>query len=700
VSVASAPVRTVLFAIVYLAATIAGRLTIMDGTSLSMVWPAAGVGVVWLAAQWHTRTRWADVAALSAITWGVNVATGASAGLAAAFIVANLVQAGVCLSLVRRWRPLLWGAGGAQPMRSPRDLWALLAAAFTATVSGAAIGPTAVWLFTGHYSWPGTAVWLARNTASMLLIGAVGLCFGHAVMAFRQRHGSLFRWPRHAVAALAATPRRRLAEYLALAVCSIAAYLAGFALNHGLPIAFTLIGLTVWAATRLATPFVVLHDLAVGVIVVLFTLHHDGPFALVGSDAVRAFLAQLFVATVAVVGLALALGRDERAALLDELAREKAVLAAAKEDETRRAGLMSAIIDSMADGLSVIDADGRVVLRNPAAAHLFGGQVSPGGKVAGSSHYGLYHPSGGLLTPDEMPVRRAMTGDTSGMDVVVRNPGVPEGRILHVKTTVLTEADGARSAVLLYTDVTAERRQRDDLAGFAGVVAHDLLNPLSAVQGWTTTAADALADAPDHPQVAQALAGLVRVDRAATRMRHLINDLLSYATSRDAAINPAPVDLAAMVTDIATARTDAAVAAGTVVPRFTVGHLDDVRADPVLTRQLLDNLIGNAIKYTAPGVVPHITVASAEDDGEVRVSVTDNGIGIPAGQHAAIFGDFHRAHRDHGYAGTGLGLAICRRIVERHGGTITATDDPAGGTRFTFTLPADLEAARPALATH
>jgi signal transduction histidine kinase len=124
------------------------------------------------------------------------------------------------------------------------------------------------------------------------------------------------------------------------------------------------------------------------------------------------------------------------------------------------------------------------------------------------------------------------------------------------------------------------------------------------------------------------------------------------------------------------------------VPRFSVGALDPVYADAVGLRQLLDNLVGNAIKYTAPGVIPRVTVSSTRRGGMVEISVADNGIGIPAGQHEAIFNNFHRAHRNAGYSGNGLGLAICQRIVARHGGVITAQDNPGGGSRFTFTLPA------------
>jgi signal transduction histidine kinase len=105
-------------------------------------------------------------------------------------------------------------------------------------------------------------------------------------------------------------------------------------------------------------------------------------------------------------------------------------------------------------------------------------------------------------------------------------------------------------------------------------------------------------------------------------------------------------------------------------------------------RVLLDNLIGNAVKYVAPGVRPRIEVRLlSEDDQWVRVGITDNGIGITPRQRDRIFDAFARVDQE-GYQGTGLGLAICQRIVQRHGGTITVDGDKAGpGTVFSFTLP-------------
>ncbi|GAA4934723.1 ATP-binding protein [Actinoplanes utahensis] len=649
---------TALFAALYLGATVLGRLTVLDGSDIAVVWPAAGVAAIWFLTRRRSPTFRAEVALFAVLTFLVDLATGASAPIAAVLVAANLVQIAILLRLTH----------GIEKVHSPRRLWRMLGAVLAATAGGAAIGPTGVGLLTSHFSWSSMVSWVACNTAGILLIGVSGLYLA----GWRGRR--------------TAGPAPRVAETLGLAVSTLVAYYACFLADTGLPIAFPLLAVTVWAAVRMPIPWAIGHGTVTGVAAVAFTLHGTGMFAAVDDQVSQVLVCQLFVVTVAVIGLAVALGRDERDALLAELAAEKARLAAEKEQAAQHADLVTTIIDAMGDGLSVIDANGRVLLSNPVAAKLLGGRINSGDMVTGAAYYGLFHLDGRPLTDDELPYTRVMAGEDIGqMDLVVRNPGVPDGRIVSVTATGVARA-GGNVAVIVFHDVTAERRHRDELAGFAGVVAHDLLNPLTTVEGWTDTVAELLETEP--PRIDTARDGLCRVARAAARMRGLINDLLAYATSRDAGIAPAPVDLSEMVGDIITARCDAAVAGGLPVPTFTVGALAEVHADRVLTRQLLDNLIANAIKYTAPGVVPRLTISGELRDGVVEVTLSDNGIGIPAGQHDAIFGNFHRAHRDAGYAGTGLGLAICKRIVERHGGAISAADNPGGGSRFTFTLPA------------
>ncbi|MCM4078252.1 diguanylate cyclase domain-containing protein [Paractinoplanes hotanensis] len=680
----SAVIRTLCFALVYLAATYAGRLTVMDATNLSLVWPAAGVSAAWFLAQYRSRWRVLDVLALSVVTVVVNTATGASLTLAVWFVLANVLQAGLFAYLVQRWLPHLWAAGGEAPLTRTHELWRLIAAAVLGTGAGALLGPTGVWVVNGTYSWPATAVWMTRNTVSILLIGVVFLTWGYL---WRTRPATGYVAQIRARWSHVSTGRRL--EYVAVVGVSAAAYSAVFGIKHGLPLAFALLVMTVWAGSRLSTAFVVLHDLLFGSIAVLFTLHGTGAFANIASHPARALVAQAFVGVIAVVGLALALGRDERAALVNQLRTEQ-------EAAAGQAKLMTAIVDSMTEGLTVVDDQGRLLLRNPAVRRLLGGVVSSSGQIAKPDYYGLFHPNGKPIAPEEMPNRRALAGtDVHGMDILVRNPGVPEGRLLSVSSAALPgDLDGRRCAVTIFHDVTAERRHRDELATFAGVVAHDLLNPLTTVKGWTEALTDILENNSTPIDPAKARDGLNRIARAARRMRSMIDDLLDYTTARDAALAPTLVPLGDVVNDIAIARIDQAQSNGTPVPSFDISDLNTVYADPVLVHQLLENLISNAIKYTAPDVTPAIRIHSDIADHHVRVTIDDNGIGIPDGQHDSIFETFHRAHRTAGYSGTGLGLGIGKRIVERHGGTITATPNPTGrGSRFTFTLPADATTA-------
>ncbi|MBL7260621.1 ATP-binding protein [Paractinoplanes lichenicola] len=646
--------RTLGFAALYVIATYAGRLTVLDQTNLSLVWPAAGVLAVWFAGQPRSRWRWADPVALVAITLGVNLATGSGPAMAGFFAAANLAQAYALVWLLRRWLPALWRPAG---LTSIPQLWRLLLTAVLSSAIGAAVGAVGLRVVHGAFSPESAVVWLARNTVSVVVVGT-------ALHLLLQPRRLWQRW-----VSLGAPCR---IEHIGVAAASALAYLLVFGITHGLPVAFTLITLTVWAGVRLRTSYVLFYSLVFGSASIIFTLNGTGPFAAIESHPLRALVAQLFVATLAVVGLVLALGRDERNALLTRLR-------ASEEAAVEQATTMSTIIDSMQEGLVVIDEKGHYRLANAAARRLVG--VSGGtDHVREMSFYGLSHADGTPLTADDAPHRRVLAGTFEPTDLLIRNAATPGGRIVHVNGMVLPNS---REALLVFHDVTADRRHRDELTSFAGVVAHDLMNPLATIEGWSEVLAGEVDEENDF-----AVDSVTRIRRASERMRSLIDGLLAYTTARDAGLDPAPVDLDAIVRDIATGRLDHAASVGAPMPRFDLEDLTLVRADPVLTRQLLENLIGNAIKYTAPGVVPQIVIrAKVAGDGFVRISVSDNGIGIPMGQHEAIFQNFHRAHVAQGYTGTGLGLAICKRIVERHGGTIEATNGDEGGARMVFTLP-------------
>lgn len=283
---------------------------------------------------------------------------------------------------------------------------------------------------------------------------------------------------------------------------------------------------------------------------------------------------------------------------------------------------------------------------------------------------------------DDVAVAEAETALESGrhlrhheVEVVDSSGGT---RIVSMSSVAMPDTDAERS-VLVVRDITLEREMRTELASFAGVVAHDLRNPLAGIDGWTELVADRL-ESGERIEHELLVEFVNRVRASSRRMRDLIGSLLQHATSTNRRLDPTTVDLETLVAEVVAARS-----AGSHV-RF--GALPAVRADELLLRQVLDNLIGNALKYVVPGERPHVTVsAHAVTADRVAVSVADRGIGLPAGEHKAVFDEFHRAHRD--YEGTGLGLAICRRIVRRHGGTIVARDNPEGvGTVFEFTVPA------------
>ncbi|HSK22088.1 MAG TPA: HAMP domain-containing sensor histidine kinase [Egicoccus sp.] len=222
----------------------------------------------------------------------------------------------------------------------------------------------------------------------------------------------------------------------------------------------------------------------------------------------------------------------------------------------------------------------------------------------------------------------------------------------------------------------------DELQAFAHVVAHDLRTPLTAASGYVGLARSAPDPLP--PDVADLL------DRAGVqhrRMASLITDLLEFAEVANAHLQREWTDLGFLAREVIRDR-----AAETVVD---LDVLPAVLGDPGRLRQLLDNLVGNAIKYVPPGVEPHVWISTeAVDDDTWAVHVDDNGIGIEADRAAEIFRPFVRGTDARaGYPGTGIGLAICQRVVEQHGGTIHASPRAAGGSRFTFTLP---RAASPA----
>jgi signal transduction histidine kinase len=172
------------------------------------------------------------------------------------------------------------------------------------------------------------------------------------------------------------------------------------------------------------------------------------------------------------------------------------------------------------------------------------------------------------------------------------------------------------------------------------------------------------------------------------RMQQLIDDLLLYSRVGRAPLREDDVDLDDVLAEVLEWSAPAVRESGA---RITHDPLPMVRGERGQLAQVLQNLLANAIKFTAAGTVPEVHV-SAVPEGDVgwRVSVRDNGIGVDGDDDGQIFKMFGRLHGTDAYPGTGIGLALSKRIVEAHGGRISVEPAPGGGSVFSFTVPAGM----------
>jgi len=255
----------------------------------------------------------------------------------------------------------------------------------------------------------------------------------------------------------------------------------------------------------------------------------------------------------------------------------------------------------------------------------------------------------------------------------------------------ITDRKMAEEEVRRYAE-KLERSNRE-LQDFAYVASHDLQEPLRKIEAFGDRLKAKCADTVGE----DGRLYLDRMQNAAARMRALINSLLAYSRVTTKAQPFVPVDMAEVATD---AVSDLSVRIERAGAKVEVGPMLTIDADPMQMRQLLLNLIGNGLKFHAEGAVPQVRITSKlcdrdgsgpapADPNEVwcQISIADNGIGFEEKYVDRIFTMFQRLHGRGEYEGTGIGLATCRKIVERHGGSITAKSAPGQGATFFVLVP-------------
>ncbi|EWH10872.1 multi-sensor signal transduction histidine kinase [Catenovulum agarivorans DS-2] len=229
-----------------------------------------------------------------------------------------------------------------------------------------------------------------------------------------------------------------------------------------------------------------------------------------------------------------------------------------------------------------------------------------------------------------------------------------------------------------------------ELESFAFVASHDLQEPLRKIRAFGDRLATNYADKLDE----RGADFIQRMQKAATRMSNLITDLLEYSRVSSRGKPFKQVELEQVITAVLD---DLEIPIEETNATINFAQLPVIEADESQMGQLFQNLISNALKFRKQDKPPVVNIQYSESqssDGKIHiVTITDNGIGFAQEFADKIFTPFQRLHAKSAYAGTGIGLAVCRRIVERHGGTITATSTAGEGSTFTIELPENYQLA-------
>jgi signal transduction histidine kinase len=347
---------------------------------------------------------------------------------------------------------------------------------------------------------------------------------------------------------------------------------------------------------------------------------------------------------------------------------------------------LQVVIEQLPDAVKLLDAEGRFVMLNRAAAALRcvdDGRRDPFGNRVDLD---LWTPAGERLPPEALPHVRVLGGGApiAGEELRVR---LPDGHLLPVlaNAVALRGPGGALlGATVVFRDVSAQKELEQMRTEWSAIVAHDLRQPASVV----TLGAALLRRNHVGPMSEQEAKQLDRIESAAHRLSAMIEELLDTTRleAKRMTITAKAVDVAALAREVCERTIDAAAG-----HRILVCEAGAPRAwaDPVRVEQVIANLVSNASKYGAPGGEIRIDVDGGGGGGAVEVTVTNEGRGIAPDELPRLFQRFMRSHQSAAHSsGIGLGLYICKGLVEAQGGRIWVESTPDATTSFHFTLPA------------
>jgi len=372
-----------------------------------------------------------------------------------------------------------------------------------------------------------------------------------------------------------------------------------------------------------------------------------------------------------------------------------------EQETSRQKDLLLLILSTVTDGVVVADTNGKFLLFNAAAERFLGVGAVNATPDKWSDQYGVFSPDGVTpYPPSDLPLVRSMRGENvDAAELFIRNANVPAGRLLSITGRPLRGDDGAlKGGVVVLHDITLQKRAQEALVQakdeaertsqfkdqFLSTMSHELRTPLNAVLGFS----DLLADERYGPLNEKQRRYIDHIHTGGKHLLTLISDILDLSK-----IEAGRMELALESLTVEGAFGEVVSVMQPLVDKkaqLLSAHAEPgltVRADSTRFKQVLMNLLGNAVKFTPNG--GRIELAARLADGKVRVEVRDNGPGIPPDEQKRIFEAFYRL-RESGKKseGTGLGLAITQRLVELHGGELGLDSHLGQGSCFYFSLPA------------
>ena len=389
--------------------------------------------------------------------------------------------------------------------------------------------------------------------------------------------------------------------------------------------------------------------------------------------------------------------------LLAAQAQELSVSREALEAQTR---MFKLVLDSMGEGLIAADPDGHFLIWNDSAKKLMGRDASDLPTERWTPYYEVFLSDGITpCPPDRLPLVRALHGESVQVEMMVQHPGPARGVFLEVSARPLKDNDGnLGGGVAVLRDITerkaAERQiqtlnqslegrviertaelkvANEELEAFTYSVSHDLRAPIRHISGFAKIVGEKFrsslpAEAHEHLQL---------IVQAAQRMGQMVDEMLKLARLGRQALEVETTGLTSLTADVV------ALLAPEIEGRQVKWKIDDlpfVECDPILMRQVFQNLISNALKYSRPRFPAVIEIGQTEKDGEKVIFVKDNGVGFDMKYSGKLFGVFQRMHLAEEFEGNGIGLATVERIIKKHGGRVWVEAEMDRGATFYFTL--------------